>query len=291
MYFHVCTDGPHNGIIHFDDLDYRQAVILSVLSAFTNEVCILAYAHMSSHSHFVIRCQTADHAKSFGEWYKREYAKYAGRRHDAYKLLNGIDCTPIAITSRSYLCNCISYTLMNPVVAGVVKFPEEYRWSSFSAYFKNCRIQGKSVSELSVRDLRKTFHTHIAIKELPLWIDESGCLIPQSVVDFQAVEKLFGSQTSFFKSLALTDSVREEEIYNKGIVTYNDNDLLLEVESLAMRRFSKKSVHQLTKYEKNAIITSLIRRSHCTPKRIARVLRLDPDEVARLLGRTDSFDL
>lgn len=136
-FFHISTDGTNNGIIHFSDKDYNQAITISAICAHKTNVDIICYCHMSTHSHWAVASQSFEQAKKFADEYKRDYARYAYLEHGERKIFKDIDCIPKEITTVIYLRNCICYILLNPVAAGIVKSPELYKWSSFSAYFSD----------------------------------------------------------------------------------------------------------------------------------------------------------
>lgn len=287
-FFHICTDGTNNGIVHLDDADYRRAVSISAVNSEKCGVGILCFCHMSSHSHFVVFAESIDAVREFGESYKHDYARYVSARHGLRRPLSGVRCGIKEIGDSLYLRRCISYVLLNPVAAKVVRNPEEYRWSSFRAYFNPADDGAVCVSELGIRKCRELMHIRKSLKKSGLRLDSEGNVSLKSFVNHRFVERLFGSQTSMFKSLALTNYVTEEELYVDHCVKYDDTELIAEVMALSVRKFNKTEFRQLRKAEKYALIPTIVRKTGVTPKRLARILRVSPDEVFALLGSDGS---
>ena len=279
-FFHICTDGESNGIIHSDETDFQQSIKIMALKAFQYGVVIFSYDLMSTHAHFNCYCQSYEQAVNFAEGYKRDYSKYFYLRHKVNGVYRRINCRPIEITDLFYLKKCISYVLLNPVVAMIVKRPEDYRWSSFDCYFNKSPLIGKDVKSLSDTDRRRIFRTRIEFRNSGFLIDEEENLIPRSFVDYKLVENLFGGRTEFYKSLALTDSVSEEERYVGRIVRYNDNELFAEAMDFAEKRYGKKQLADLRREEKLKMILPLRKKTGASAKRIGRILRISPEQLS-----------
>ena len=284
-FFHICTDGTKSGIIHFDDADYQRAISVSAVNSEKCGVEVLCFCHMSSHSHYVVRADSYENARTFMESCKHDYARYINMRYGVRSPLCGIGCNIKEITDPFYLRRCIAYVLLNPVAANIVRNPEEYKWSSFKAYFSALNDGVKRVSEMEIVACRKLLHTKVNLKQSHLWLDGEGHVSLKSFVNYRLVEKLFGSQTSLFKSLALTNYATEEEIYADHCAKYDDTELIAEVMSLSVKKFGKTEFRTLTKNEKYSIIPAIIRKTRVQPRRLARILRVQPEEISRLLGR------
>ena len=283
-FFHICTDGTKSGIIHFDDADYCRAISISAVNAVKFGVEVLCFCHMSSHSHFVVSAENCGDARLFIESHKRDYARYVTCKHGVRSLLSGIECNIKEITDTFYLKRCIAYVLLNPVAAKVVRNPEEYPWSSFQTYFSILDDRAIRVSDMETVECRKLLHTKQNLKKSHLWLDNDGHVSLKSFVNYELVEKLFVSQTSLFKSLALTNYATEEEIYADHRVKYDDTELIAEVMALSVKKFGKTEFRMLTKREKYSIIPAIIRKTGAQPRRLARILRISPEEISHLLG-------
>lgn len=108
----------------------------------------------------------------------------------------------------------------------------------------------------------------------------------KSFIDYRFVERLFGSQTEFFKSLALTDYAQEETKYTPIIdtVRFSDDEIRAEAMVLARTYFGKDSLANLTLEQKSRLLRPLRKKTLATAARLARVLRINADLVKKLLG-------
>lgn len=286
---HVCTDGRFTGMVHTCQDDYYRSMIISAVVAYRYGVRILCFCHMSSHSHFVISCDSVELATTFIEAYKREYSRYLSREKEITKVYNDVKVFVSQIEDNRYLRNCISYVLLNPVAAGICKSPEEYPYSSFRAYFSDMPLNGKNVSEMGVRQAIRLFKTNQDLYNSGFEIDGENHLVLKSFVDYTFVEALFGNRTWFYKSLALTNSADEEMKYVPQTCRFSDMDILAEVLEIAENRFGKAKLQLLTRDQKISMIPAIHRKTRATNRRIARVLRLPSKVVDRLFGNSEDF--
>ncbi len=282
-FFHICTDGNGNGIVFTNNEDYRQAILISAVLAIKYNVSVICYCHMSTHSHFVVVCNSHELAQAFGNEFKRCYGIYARNAYGIASVFRRVDVMVKEITDLLYLKKCIAYVLLNPVAAKICRRAEEYQWSSFDAYFDRSPMSGTNVNSMNARDIRHIFKTRIPISQSGYIIDPDGGLVIKSFVKHTLVESLFGSKADFFRSLALTNSAEEEERYTDGIVRYNDNELLSEIAGLAMAKFNKVP-HLLTKSEKVTLLPALKKKTGVATGRMAKAMNMDIIEVRRYLG-------
>jgi len=287
-FFHVSTDGTHNGIVHFCDTDYKQAIIISAIAAMTTDVVIVCYCHMSTHSHFVLYCYSYEQAKAFINIYKRDYSRYVTLEHGESMIYRRIECDPQEIKDVFHLKNCISYTLLNPTVPGIVKHAEDYRWSSFEAYFNNATFNKYPVQSFTIRELRAKLRTRQDLTNSAFMLDDNGNLVIKSFVDYKFVESLFRSKADFYKSLAMTNSISEEETYVKSSFKYSDTEVIAEALTIAKNKFGKNSIQMLTKEEKHKLLPTLRKKTYASPKKLARILRLEITEVNQMLGMSQA---
>lgn len=285
-FFHVCTDGTKNDDVFFCDEDYEQAQKIAAVAAFKTGVHVIVDCHMTTHSHFTVWCESKRQAQHFGDLFKHDYSIYVYETHGVSGVYREIPVTVREINDIWDLKNCIAYNLLNPVKAHIVAHPEEYRWSSFSCYFSHEKIQAIPLSSMSMRVACRLFHTHCDLRFSGLSVDEEGRVVLKSFVDYRFVERLFGSQTEFFKALALVDYAREELKYTPIIdtVRFSDDEIRAEAMALARTYFGTNSLLSLTLDQKTRMLRPLRKKTQATPARLARILRMNADLVKRLLG-------
>ena len=136
---HVIQRGNNRSAIFFDDSDYH--VYLNWLGeAMQKYGCRLhAYVLMTNHVHLLL---TPESKSSIGHTLQslgRRYVRYInGVYHRTGTLWEGRFKSSV-IQSERYLLTCYRYIELNPVRAGMVGLPEEYRWSSYAHNGLGCK--------------------------------------------------------------------------------------------------------------------------------------------------------
>lgn len=283
-FYHVCTDGEDNGILHTCAADYRKAIIISAIVALKTGVQIMCFCHMSTHSHFIIWCEAQEQAEAFAHAFKRDYSRYIYLTYGANCALEGVACTIKEIDSQYYLKRCIAYVLNNPVAAKIVTKAEDYQWSSFDAYFNKAPLQGIPVSSLGVCKTRELLGSRADLGDSGFMVDADGGLEQRSFLASNFVENIFQGKQEFYRALAITPDAEEEMRYVPHIVKFSDTELYAEAISLVKQKYGQVSINLLTKAQKIAILTPLKKRTHVSNSRIARILRMSTSEVSSYLG-------
>ena len=286
-FYHVCTDGESNGIVYTSENDYRQAVTISAICAFKANVKIVCFCHMSTHSHFVIWSDSYDKAECFSNSFKRDYSRYFVLKYKADPVYCGISAKPILIADRFYLMNCIAYVLNNPVAAKITTKAEDYRWSSFNAYFIGPYDDSVPIERFGVREINRILLTRADLRNSGFRLNQDGSINLRSFVDFGFVERMYGGKKEFYRSMALTDSSVEEARYVPHIVRFSDTELYAEALEIARQKYSTDTLNLLTKERKIALIIPLHRKTKASVERIARILRINPKEAKSFIGIID----
>jgi putative transposase len=133
--FHILTRGNNRQDIFKDELDYRK--YLEILEQYKEKhhFKIYHYVLMKNHVHLVL--ETKEEGGSLAEIMKGinlSYAQYYKKRYDHVGHFWQDRYKSILVSKDKYLLACGSYVELNPVRAGVVSDPREYRWSSYRAY-------------------------------------------------------------------------------------------------------------------------------------------------------------
>jgi putative transposase len=133
--FHILTRGNNRQDVFRDELDYKK--YREILDRYKEKYHFRLYHYvlMNNHVHLVLETQEeggslAEIMKginlSYAQHYKRKYDHIGHFWQDRFK--------SILISSDQYLLACGSYVELNPVRAGIVKDPGDYRWSSYRVY-------------------------------------------------------------------------------------------------------------------------------------------------------------
>jgi putative transposase len=131
---HIVQRGHNRADVFVSDAD--RLSYLATLREFRDELAlkVFGYCLMSNHVHLIV--DPGDDAANLSRLMKRLAARHTrrlncmeGRTGTAWE--GRFKCSPIE--SERYLLACARYVDLNPVRAGLVRRPEDYRWSSFRA--------------------------------------------------------------------------------------------------------------------------------------------------------------
>ena len=129
--FHLIQRGNNRGACFVDDED-REYYLGALLRASRRAHCdVHAYVLMKNHVHLLVTAGDAEsparmmktlgctYVRHFNERYERTGTLWEGRYRSS------------RIDSERYFLQCSRYIELNPVRAGLVGLPAEWRWSSF----------------------------------------------------------------------------------------------------------------------------------------------------------------
>lgn len=130
---HIIQRGNNRQACFFADVDYR--VYLDWLAEYADQTgCrVHAYVLMTNHVHLLI---SADQTEAPGALMKalgQRYVQYVNRRYRRSGTLWEGRFRSCLTQDEAYLLACQRYIELNPVRAGMVSHPAEYRWSSYRA--------------------------------------------------------------------------------------------------------------------------------------------------------------
>lgn len=128
--YHVTARGNRQGRIYYDDLDRR--VWLRIL----RQVCIRfnfsvhAYCQMTNHYHLMV--ETIDGRLARGMRHLNGvYSQYVNRRHELVGHMFQGRYHAVVVQKERHLLELSRYVVLNPVRAGMVARPGDWRWSSY----------------------------------------------------------------------------------------------------------------------------------------------------------------
>lgn len=130
---HAVQRGHNRSAVFFHDLDYLEYLRCLKQAADSCGCEIHAYALMTNHVHLLLTPTFADSVGRLFQSLGRHYVRYV---NETYQRHGGLwegryKCN--VIESQAYFLSCMRYIELNPVRAGMVDLPAEYRWSSYAA--------------------------------------------------------------------------------------------------------------------------------------------------------------
>lgn len=146
-YFHIYNRGNRKGVIFLDDEDYGFFILRLRQNLFPDKkmnpraallpddsFSLVSYCLMPNHFHFLIR-QNKDLptsrlllriCTSYSMFFNKKYNKVGHLFQDRFK--------QIFIKDTTYLTWLSAYIHQNPMIAGLVKNPAEFMWSSYTDF-------------------------------------------------------------------------------------------------------------------------------------------------------------
>lgn len=130
---HVIQRGNNRIDIFRGSSDYEVYLYFMREAATRFRVSLHSYALMTNHVHLMATARGSQTLPSFMHLLGCRYAVYFNRHHERTGTLFEGRYKSFGIQSEEYWFNCMRYIEQNPVRAGLVPFPADYRWSSSRA--------------------------------------------------------------------------------------------------------------------------------------------------------------
>ena len=130
---HIVQRGINREACFFAEEDYHCYLHWLMKSAADWRCTIHAYVLMTNHVHLLVTPETADGPARLMQSIGRRYVQYINR---SYKRSGSVwegRYKSRVVQAETYLLACIRYIELNPVWAGMVCDPGQYRWSSYRA--------------------------------------------------------------------------------------------------------------------------------------------------------------
>ncbi|HQU16184.1 MAG: hypothetical protein B7Z66_09365 [Chromatiales bacterium 21-64-14] len=168
--YHVVQRGNNRGACFQGPDDYRAYLDLWRRMARRYGVAVHAYCLMTNHVHFLVTPTVEDAVSRAMKVVGSCYARYVNLRYRRTGTLWEGRHRSSLVDSERYLLCCYRYIELNPVRAGMVRRPGEYRWSSygFNAWGEGDWLEPHEVYGRlgGTADLRR--HAYRALFERPL---------------------------------------------------------------------------------------------------------------------------
>jgi len=128
---HITQRGNNRQSVFFSDQDYLY--YLGALNAVAEkEACLIhAYVLMTNHIHILATPTTPNGLSRLMQGIGRRYVAYINKLENRSGTLWEGRYKASLVGDERYLLSVMRYIEMNPVRAGLVKKPGEYRWSSY----------------------------------------------------------------------------------------------------------------------------------------------------------------
>lgn len=131
---HIIQRGNNRQAIFATSADYEALLSMLEEHSAKSGVAIHAYVLMSNHFHLLATPETAQGIPGMMQSVGRRYVRYFNQRQRRTGTLWEGRYKSTLIQAERYLMACMVYIDLNPVRAGLVSDPADYRWSSYPHY-------------------------------------------------------------------------------------------------------------------------------------------------------------
>ena len=131
---HIIQRGNNRQPIFIDPQDRERLLAELQEQAKRHQVALHAYVLMDNHLHLLATPETAEGVPLMMQGLGRAYVRWFNRCHGRSGTLWEGRYRSTLIESERYLLACMVYIDLNPVRAGIVVAPADYRWSSHAHY-------------------------------------------------------------------------------------------------------------------------------------------------------------
>ena len=132
-FYHVTSRGNQRGKIFWDDRDRERLKTILERTKERYGYLLHGYVFMSNHYHLLIETPRAN-IKQIMQNINTSYTVFVNRRYHRFGHLFQGRYKAFIVDKERYLLGLGRYIHLNPVRAGVVRRPEDFRWSSYCDY-------------------------------------------------------------------------------------------------------------------------------------------------------------
>jgi putative transposase len=132
-WYHVLNRGRRGEDIFQDDTDLQAFITVLREASVLWNVKIAAYCLMANHYHLLLQTPDANLSRCMRH-IDGVYTQRYNRRHAVDGPVFRGRYRSILVDGEAYLIDLVRYIHFNPVKAGLVRHPSDYRWSSFQGY-------------------------------------------------------------------------------------------------------------------------------------------------------------
>ncbi len=282
-YYLVTTNHFSEKLLFKDDEDYKAGMNFTPLAARAIDVLVLAFILMSTHMHYVLRCNNKEEALAFITKLKLLYGGYFGNKYGQRTYLRRLKVDIQELDTEDEIPEwAIAYVLMNSVAAKISLDAAGYPWGSGACYFNQTAIRGTRLDNMSWRAIVAKVHSKLETE--PGWImADEGYIDPRSYIPVKLVEKLYGTPSRMMYFLKNSSKAKKRLETSAGLPAFSDKVVLGGVQDLCATLFGKLSPDSLADDEKTELVKQLQRRFSADIDQICRTTGISHSDAVRML--------
>ena len=157
---HIVQRGNNRQPVFFCSEDYRTYLEMFQQAAASHGCKVHAYVLMTNHVHLLLTPEQKEGPSRLMQAVGRCYVHYVNGHYRRTGTLWEGRFKSAVIDSERYLLICSRYIELNPVRAGMVEHPGEYRWSSY-----RCNALGRQDRIITPHPLYKQLGTDVGLQQ------------------------------------------------------------------------------------------------------------------------------
>ena len=131
--WHIIQRGNNRSLCFYSEQDYLRYLDYLIELSHEHKCFIHAYVLMSNHVHLLLTPMDAEGPGLLMKNLGQRYVQYINRNYERTGTLWEGRYKSSLVDTDQYVLACYRYIEMNPVRAGMVQHPADYRWSSYRA--------------------------------------------------------------------------------------------------------------------------------------------------------------
>jgi len=241
--YHIILRSVNQHLIFEEDSDYQKFLYILSDCKMKYDIKVYAYCLMDNHIHILLNSPPNKLAAFFRSletrfvrWYNNKYLRTGHLFQDRYH--------STAIESERAFLAALVYIHDNPVKANMCRYPSEYRWSSYNAYY------GKK----------------------------------NSLIDSGLADKIAGNRDYLLRFFSRAINHSNDELFandHKKQKLFLTDEKALEIFISTSKLSSTSEVNNLNKVQRNRLVHNL-RTKGLTVKQVARLMDISETTVKRL---------
>lgn len=283
-FWHVYSDGKRADIPFLSEEDKVYCWNSICLCSWRFQIKLLVVTVNDTHFHLIGQGPAAE-MERFVQALRFRLRSHYSRTGKNERAGRGIFIALDPITGRRELLQKFMYVYRN-CLDFFPLLPGDYFWGSGYLYFSRIdKGKGTPLSEISVRTQRTMLRTGLPVPQD--WrCEPNGRITPESIIDYQTVERLFGSVKAFIAFLFVRkedEAAMKQDIGRKYLEYRTMEDLRAQGNRYA-RQYCGKRLPEAPFKTRLRIAAQLIKKGHAgKSESLAKALYLKKEDLKRLL--------
>ncbi len=229
--YHITLRSVNQHIIFEDSQDYEKFIYILSDCVEKYDIDLYAYCLMNNHIHLLIYSPPETLSSCFqslgtrfARWYNNKYLRTGHLFQERFHSQ--------VIDSDNYFLSALVYIHNNPVRANMCKYPSEYRWSSFNAYYGQKNSMLNLTYAYNIAGSKHALHYYFATADKDA-VDAMFSECEQEYTHFVTDE----TAIAIFKSLTNISTLSEIDSMNR--TDRNSNIRLLKEQHLTCKQVAR----------------------------------------------------